>query len=53
MNYRQDIGLNGLVMHRDLADPNVLHLYPMSYERITLVGHYVVDLRDRYTAVGK
>ncbi|MEO0378424.1 MAG: hypothetical protein AAF329_28285 [Cyanobacteria bacterium P01_A01_bin.17] len=47
INYRQDIGLNGLVMHRNLTDPNVIHLYPMSYERITLVGHYVIDLGDR------
>jgi len=47
IDYRQDIGLNGLVMHRNLSDPNMLHLYPMSYERITLVGHYTIDLRDR------
>lgn len=47
INYRQDIGLNGLVMHRSLSNPDMLHLYPMSYERITLVGHYTIDLRDR------
>ncbi|MEL6353225.1 MAG: hypothetical protein AAFR58_15945 [Cyanobacteria bacterium J06627_28] len=44
IDYRKDIGINGLVMHRDLNNPNLLHVYPMSYERITLVGHYVVDL---------
>ena len=47
IDYRKDIGINGLVMHRDLADENLLHVYPMSYERITLIGHYVVNL-DMY-----
>ncbi|MEM6598001.1 MAG: hypothetical protein AAF635_07510 [Cyanobacteria bacterium P01_C01_bin.69] len=47
IDYRQDIGVNGLVMHRDVDDPDLLHLYLMSYERITLIGHYVVDL-DMY-----
>lgn len=46
VNYRGDIGLNGIVLHRDEADPNVLHVYPMSYERITLVGHYTVNLSE-------
>ncbi len=44
IDYRKDIGVNGLVMHRDLDDENLLHVYLMSYERITLIGHYVVDL---------
>ncbi len=44
IDYRKDIGINGLVMHRDMIDDNLLHVYPMSYERITLIGHYVVDL---------
>ncbi|MDJ1178913.1 hypothetical protein PJF56_08565 [Roseofilum sp. BLCC_M91] len=44
MNYRQDIGLNGLVVHRDIQNPHKLHFYFMSYERITLVSHYVLDL---------
>ncbi|MGD1857503.1 MAG: hypothetical protein ACFB2W_24980 [Leptolyngbyaceae cyanobacterium] len=46
VNYRGDIGLNGVVLHRDEANPNLLHVYPMSYERITLVGHYTVDLAE-------
>lgn len=46
IDYRKDIGINGLVMHRDANDANRLHLYIMSYERITLVGHYVIDLTD-------
>lgn len=44
IDYRQDIGLNGLVMHRDKHDENLLHIYLMSYERITLMSHYIVDL---------
>jgi len=44
MNYRKDIGINGLVMHRDIQNPHKLHFYFMSYERITLVSHYVLDL---------
>ncbi|MDJ1176524.1 hypothetical protein [Roseofilum capinflatum] len=44
MNYRQDIGINGLVIHRDIQNPHKLHFYFMSYERITLVSHYVLDL---------
>lgn len=44
IDYRQDIGINGIVMHRDADNANRLHLYLMSYERITLIGHYIVDL---------
>ncbi len=44
VDYRIDIGLNGIVLHRDETNPDILHIYPMSYERITLVGHYTVDL---------
>ena len=46
IDYRQDIGLNGMVLHRDINDIAKLHLYIMSYERITLIGHYVLDLTD-------
>ena len=46
INYRQDIGLNGLALDRDIQDETRLHIYLLSYERITLVGHYVVDLKD-------
>ncbi|MGK7908860.1 MAG: hypothetical protein AB4040_16750 [Synechococcus sp.] len=44
MDYRGDVGINGLVMHRDESNPNRIHLYLMSYERIVLVGHYTIDL---------
>ncbi|MGD1949926.1 MAG: hypothetical protein ACFB14_09795 [Leptolyngbyaceae cyanobacterium] len=46
VNYRMDIGLNGVVLHRDEENPDMLHVYPMSYERITLVGHYTVNLAE-------
>ncbi|MEM1251026.1 MAG: hypothetical protein AAGI69_01240 [Cyanobacteria bacterium P01_H01_bin.21] len=46
VNYRMDIGLNGVVLHRDQENPDMLHVYPMSYERITLVGHYTVNLAE-------
>lgn len=44
IDYRKGIGLNGLVLHRDADNGNLLHVYLMSYERITLIGHYIVDL---------
>ena len=44
VDYRRDIGINGVVIHRDEFDADVVHVYPMSYERIMLVGHYVVDV---------
>ncbi|MEO0409133.1 MAG: hypothetical protein AAF289_17455, partial [Cyanobacteria bacterium P01_A01_bin.135] len=50
INYRQDIGINGLVMHRDSQDPSMLHLYLMSYERITLVSHYQLSLGSEVIA---
>lgn len=46
VDYRRDIGINGIVLHRDIEDPDVLHVYPMSFERITLVGHYTVNLSE-------
>lgn len=44
LHYRKQVGINGIVLHRDAQDPHILHLYPMSYERITLAGHYTLDL---------
>ncbi|MEM8641515.1 MAG: hypothetical protein AAGG51_22270 [Cyanobacteria bacterium P01_G01_bin.54] len=44
LHYRKQVGINGIVLHRDAQNPNILHLYPMSYERITLAGHYTLDL---------
>ncbi|NEO82939.1 MAG: hypothetical protein F6J87_01570 [Spirulina sp. SIO3F2] len=44
LHYRKQVGINGIVLHRDAHNPHILHLYPMSYERITLAGHYTLDL---------
>jgi hypothetical protein len=30
-------------MHRDENDPNKLHVYLLSYERHSLVGHFVIS----------
>jgi hypothetical protein len=35
-------GIAGVVMHRDLNDPGLVHVYPLSYERETLVAHFIV-----------
>ena len=45
IDYRYDVGLNGLIMHRDLDNPYLLHIYLMSYERILLVGHYSIAMK--------
>jgi hypothetical protein len=37
------VGIDGPVMHRDDKDPAVLHVYLLSYERHSLVGHFVVS----------
>jgi hypothetical protein len=36
--------IDGPVIHRDLKNPNLVHLYLLSYERHTLVAHYEIDL---------
>ncbi|NJL36826.1 MAG: hypothetical protein HC899_08715 [Leptolyngbyaceae cyanobacterium SM1_4_3] len=50
MNYRKEIGINGVVMYRDIDRPERIHIHPLSYERIMLVGHYVVDLNGEASA---
>ncbi len=39
-----DIGFDGPVLHRDADDPQTIHVYLLSYERETLIGHWVVKL---------
>jgi uncharacterized membrane protein YdjX (TVP38/TMEM64 family) len=39
------VAVDGPVMHRDRDDPDLLHVYLLSYERHTLIGHFVVGLR--------
>ena len=35
------LGIDGPVMHKDKNNPQVFHLYLLSYERHTLIAHYV------------
>jgi hypothetical protein len=44
-------GVDGVVMHRDAQNPNLLHAYLLSYERHTLISHYLIDLKDRFSVV--
>ena len=37
-----DIAVDGPVMHRDENDPSLVHLYLLSYERHTLIGHWIL-----------
>lgn len=39
-----DAGIDGPVVHRDLYDPHLIHLYLLSYERETLVAHFIFDI---------
>lgn len=39
-----DIGIDGPVLHCDDKQPNTLHVYFLSYERETLVGHWTVSI---------
>ena len=40
-----EAGVDGPVLHRDKDDPNLLHLYLLSYERHSLVGHFLIPTR--------
>lgn len=40
------IGIDGPAMHRDIDNPELLHLYLLSYERNTLIGHFLIDTSD-------
>jgi hypothetical protein len=37
--------IDGPVMHRDERDPDLLHVYLPSYERHSLIAHFVVSTR--------
>jgi hypothetical protein len=39
-----EVAIDGPVLHRDKLNPDLLHLYLLSYERHTLIGHYVISL---------
>ncbi|MGK7929217.1 MAG: hypothetical protein AB4290_28930 [Spirulina sp.] len=46
IDYRHDVGINGMVMHRDALNPDLVHFYLLSYERISIVGHYTLNLNN-------
>lgn len=35
--------IDGPVMHRDEVNPDLLHLYLLSYERHSLIAHFVIN----------
>lgn len=37
------VGIDGPVLHRDERDPDILHVYLLSYERHSLIAHFVVS----------
>jgi hypothetical protein len=41
-----EVAIDGPNLHRDRVNSNVLHLYLLSYERQTLIGHFVISLTD-------
>jgi hypothetical protein len=38
------LAVDGSVMHLDKDNPNLLHLYLLSYERNTLIAHFLVNI---------
>src|SRR5262249_44830232 len=38
-----DLAVDGPVLHRDESDPSKLHVYLLSYERHSLIAHFVVS----------
>ncbi len=39
--------IDGPVMHLDATDPNLLHLYLLSYERHAIIAHFAITLPPR------
>jgi len=37
-----EVAVDGPVLHRDVNNPAVLHVYLLSYERHSLIGHFVI-----------
>lgn len=38
-----EVAIDGVAMHRDAEKTHLVHLYLLSYERHSLIGHFVVD----------
>ena len=41
-----ELAIHGFAMHLDKDNPNLLHTYLLSYERHTLVAHFISDLEQ-------
>lgn len=39
-----EVAVDGVAMHRDKENPNLLHLYLLSYERHSLIGHFLITM---------
>jgi hypothetical protein len=39
------VAIDGPVLHRDAKDPNLLHVYLLSYERHSLIGHFTIAIQ--------
>ncbi|HEY4485049.1 MAG TPA: hypothetical protein VI702_01810 [Nitrospiria bacterium] len=39
-----EAAVDGAAMHRDKDNPNLIHLYLLSYERHSLIGHFLITL---------
>jgi hypothetical protein len=39
-----EVAIDGPVLHRDVIDPYMIHFYILSYERQSLVGHFIIKL---------
>ncbi|MEG4288007.1 hypothetical protein Q5692_04700 [Microcoleus sp. C2C3] len=40
-----ETAIDGVVMHRDRDNPELLHFYFLTYERHSLLGHYIITSR--------
>ena len=40
-------GVDGAILHRNPQNPSIIHLYLLSYERHTILGHYTIESRGR------
>lgn len=40
------VGIDGPLFHRDAHNPNILHVWVLSFERHAFVGHYLVTLSE-------
>ena len=46
-----EVAVDGVALHRDKDNPHLLHLYLLSYERHTLIGHFQITIADTAAAL--